>query len=191
MKKILLFALLLLPYVVFPQTLKPINQVLGIKFGTSKSATLAAIKAKGGVLNTVSKNGTYIFNNIKFGGRKTTNMAAFFSQGKFYSAIMLFKADSYPQTIDYYNDLVTNINSLYGTGQETKNFSSGFADGDGNELTAIQEGHADYKTLWHDDDNDIITVAIDKSLIIELVYESEALSRSARAKQDAEEKADY
>ena len=191
MKKSLLILLLLIPFVGFSQNLKPINQVWGLKFGASKSATLAAIKAKGGTLDIITKTGIYIFKNIKFAGRKPLSMAAFFFQNKFYSASFLFKADDDPGTIDYYNDLVINIDSTYGPGQVTKNFTSGFADGDGNEIVAIQGGYADYQTLWHDDNNNYIIVTIDKNLMVELSYVDAAIEQLYAARQKALEKSDY
>lgn len=191
MKKTLFIILLLIPCLTFSQNLKPINQVWGLKFGASKAMTLAAIKAKGGVLDVVSKSRIYVFKNINFGGRKPISMAAFFFQNKFYSAVFLYAADSDPETINYYKELVADVNSVYGEGQATKDFSSGFAEGDGNEITAIQGGNAKYSTLWHDDKNNVIIAAIGKNLTIGLTYTNAAIYRQYAAQQQTQDKADY
>ena len=191
MKKSLLIVLLLIPFVGFSQNLKPINQVWGLKFGATKVATLAAIKAKGGVLDIVSKSRIYVFKNISFGGRKPESMAAFFFQNKFYSAVFLYIPNDSSEAINYYNELVADVSSVYGEGQATKDFSSDYAEGDGNEIIAIHGGYAKYKTLWHDDKNNIIIAAIDKNLTIGLTYTDAAIYKQYTAQQQAHDKADY
>jgi hypothetical protein len=67
MKKTLLIALLLIPFFGFSQTqtTKPIDGFLGIKFGSSKAVVLAAMKAKGAVLDKSDADPTVLtFHNV-------------------------------------------------------------------------------------------------------------------------------
>jgi len=142
-------------------------------------------------LDIVSKSKIYIFKNINFGGRKPASMAAFFFQNKFYSATFMYIPDDSTEIINYYNELVADVTGVYGEGQVTKEFSSGYTEGDGNEITAIQGGYAKYNTLWHDDKNNIIVAAIGKNLTIGLTYTDAAIYKQYTAQQQAHDKADY
>lgn len=192
MKKILFIAFLLIPFIGFSQTTKPIDGVLGIKFGCSKAAFIAAIKAKGGVIDKAHTNASQIaFKNIKFGQHTPLGLAARFFNDKFYFAILLFKADLDPKTIEYYDSIVADLNDVYGAGTPTKTFSSGFADGDGNEVTAIEGGYAQYATDWGSDNNNSIHISINNNLLIMLSYQDGDIRAKADAKQASKDKADY
>jgi hypothetical protein len=192
MKKILLIAFLIIPFIGFSQTTKPIDGVLGIKFGASKAATLAAIKTKGGIWDKQQStaSGMSVYKNVKFGRRTSIGVALSFYAGKFYSAVFLFKADDDPHTIDYYDDLVSDLSDVYGAGTPTKTFRSPFTDGDGHEITAIEGGYADYYTDWESNDN-TIQVSINTHFYVTLSYSDGAIRANANAKRKAKDNADY
>lgn len=191
MKKILLITLLLIPFIGFSQTLKPIDAFLGIKFGSSKLAVINTIKAKGGIIDKQNTDAEQIaFSNVKLGDRESVGLAVRFIHNKAYFAIFVFKADAEAQTVDYYNDLVKEITGVYGDGQATKEFKSGFKDGDGHEVIAIQNGYADFHTNWFSNKNSI-RVAIDNELFISLSYMDAALNSEAEAAQAQKNKSVY
>jgi hypothetical protein len=191
MKKILLIALLLMPVIGFSQTLKPIDGFLGIKFGTNKADVLAAIKAKGGILGKDTTDQLY-FTGIKLGHLNTYFLEVGFYNDQAYIADFVFKADLEDKTIDFYNDLVGQVSDVYGKGQSQRVFRSTFKDGDGYEITAIQNGDADFTTSWTDKDSkNYILAKIGSNLKISLFYINNAMRDLAIAKQKAKDKGDF
>jgi hypothetical protein len=191
MKKILLITLLLIPFIGFSQTTKPIDGFLGIKFGSSKADVLAAVKAKGGVLNK-DANDQLLFTGVKLGHLNTYYLQVDFYNNQAYLSTFVFKDDVEDQTIDFYNDLVSQVNDIYGKGVSQRTFKSTFKDGDGFEITAIKEGDADFGTYWTDKTTqNYIKAAINTQLYVYLIYSDKALYDLAKAKQKAKEKADF
>lgn len=192
MKKFLLITLLLIPFISFSQTTKPITGFLGIKFGSSKLAVINAVKARGGVIDKTCTNAQRVcFSYVKLGNRKSERFLVKFINGKAYSASFLFKADIDQHTIDYYNDVVNDVADAYGQGTPTKEFRSGFKDGDGHEVTAIENGYADFYTDWNSANNNSIEIQITTQLYIALSYYDGALQAEADAAQKAKNKSDY
>jgi len=193
MKKILLITLLLIPFFGFAQTTKPVEGFLGIKFGSSKLAVITAIKAKGGIIDKAHTTATQVaFSNVKLGSRDAVGLAVNFINDKAFIAIFLFKADLDPHTIDYYNELVSDVNGIYGPGTPTKTFTSGFSDGDGNEVTAIEGGFADYHTEWDSNTNNTAILAtINSGLFVILTYQDNKLRDEADAAKKSKESSDY
>jgi len=190
MKKILLIALLLIPFFGFSQTTKPVDGFLGIKFGSSKAEVIAAVKAKGGQLSQ-DKADQVVFTGVKLGHLSSAVFFVKFVDDKAYSGIFGFQSDVEDKTIDFYNDLVDQVTGVYGPGKSEKNFRSTFKDGDGYEITAIKEGDADYRTIWRDGDRTGIQAMINDKLYIYLFYRDNALSAQADAKEKAKEKGDF
>jgi len=64
--------ILLFPLGLFAQT-KPIESVIGVKFGVSSTTVRAIAKARGGIVNTSMTNdaNSLTYNNLYVGGRKT------------------------------------------------------------------------------------------------------------------------
>jgi hypothetical protein len=191
MKKILFIALLLIPFLGFSQTTKPIDGFLGIKFGSSKLAVIAAIKAKGGIIDKAASAGDRVaFTNVKLGHRSSVGFAVRFFNNKAFFAVFLFQADVEPKTVAYYDNLVSDITDIYGAGAATREFRSGFVDGDGNESTAIENGYADLYTVWNANNNSM-RASISNKLLILLTYQDDALRAEADAAQKAKEKGDF
>jgi hypothetical protein len=193
MKKTLLIALLLIPFFGFSQTqtIKPIEGFLGIKFGSNKADVTAAVKAKGGVLSPENSTATMLaFLNVPLGTRSASYLCIFFVNDKVFEATFFFKADVDDHTINYYDNLVNDINGVYGTGNSVKTFSSTFKDGDGYEITAIQEGDADYTTKWVSDKNSI-AAKITVKLLVTLNYVDHTLYAEYDAQEKAKNKSDY
>jgi len=192
MKKTLLIILLLIPFFGFSQTTKPIEAFLGIKFGSSKAEVIAAMKAKGYKLaNSNANSETNLeFGIINYGHRETTAFGVKFIDDKAYEAVFIFKADEDPKTIDYYNNLVSDVNDVYGPGKPTKVFRYPYADGDGDELTAIEGGYADFSTHWTSDNKNFVEARITSEMDVILFYDDKALADQAIAKQKDKEKSD-
>jgi hypothetical protein len=181
MKKILFIALLLIvPFIGFSQTTKPIDGFLGIKFGSSRAEVTEAMKAKGAVLNPSNNVDGLYFTNVTLGDQKSRGCLVLFFNDKAYEANFLFRAEVDDKSIDFYTNLVNEINGVYGSAESHKVFKSTFHDGDGYEITAIQQGDADYYTYWHSDKN-FINAHITVKLAILVAYVDGPLSEQATA----------
>ncbi len=186
MKKTLLIALLLIPFLGISQTKKPIDGFLGIKFGSSKASVLAAMKAKGATLDKENSGADNLdFNNVKLGHRITVDFDIRFTDNKAYSAVFIFKAEDDPHTVGYYNLLVNDINDTYGDGKSTKEFKSPYKNGDGNEELAIEGGYADIFTDW-ESNNCSIQASVSNKFEILLLYQDDKLAAQAKAKEKSD-----
>lgn len=194
MKKALLIVLLFVPFIGFSQTTKPIDGFLGIKFGSGKQAVIAALKARGGTLDKASVKDNLGFDNIKLGHRETELLVVRFTNNKVFEADFHLKPQDDYHAIEYYNNLVSDLTNVYGKGNATKKFTSGFADGDGKELGALLTGAAEYNTIWTDANNNAVDVTIikeDGDLVVEIIYQDDALTAQAVKQQKANDKSDY
>lgn len=193
MKKTLLIALLLVPFFGISQTKKTIDGFLGIKFGTTRLAVIAAMKAKGATLDKENTNKeTLAFNNVKLGSRRADGLFVYLTNGVAYSALFVFIPSDEPQIMEYYYGMVNDLNTVYGDGKQTKNIKEPYEDGDGHEVIAIQGGYSKYYTTWNSGEN-WAQVSIDNkmsSLSVLLQYEDGALSAQKKKKTQAEEKSD-
>jgi hypothetical protein len=185
MKKILLLALLLIPFFGFSQTTKPIEGFMGIKFGSSKAEVIAAMQAKGLTQSQIDKPDILIFNNPVLGTKTASAMSVLFVNDKAFEANILFTPDADDHAIIFYNNLVDDINSVYGKGEDHKDFRGSFKEGDGYELTAIQGGDADYYTTWRSGTNRI-KVKISVKLTTVLIYVDNTLSDENDAQKKAQ-----
>ena len=194
MKKTLLIALLLIPFLGISQTKKPIDGFLGVKFGSSKADVVAALTAKGASLDKANtKEDFFVFRNVKLGPRETQYFTVSFTNDKAYFAVFIFKPEDRPKTVDYYNNLVRDISEIYGTGKPYVNFKSPYKYGDEDEIVALQGGYATMYTTWKSDKN-IIEASIkhdDDELTVALIYQDGVLAAEQAAKQKAKEKSDY
>jgi len=189
MKKLLLFTLLIIPFFGFSQTTKPIDGFLGIKFGASKEAVIAALKAKGNVPDKRSPGAKVLsFHNVKLGQRSADGLFVRFIDNKAYFALFIFTPDKQPQSVEYYTALVNDISDVYGKGESTSDFKSPFKDGDGNEMTAIQEGYTTIFTDWHSGTNSVqATIHGTSDLItVLLIYQDDTLSAQVDKKQKSD-----
>jgi hypothetical protein len=191
MKKTLLITLLLIPFLGISQTLKPIEGFLGIKFGSTKAVVIAAMKAKGAMLNKDNSGVDHLdFDNVKLGHRLAVDFVVKFIKDKAYSAVFAFKAEEDPKTIEYYDGLVSDINGIYGSGTPTSEFKSPFKNGDGHETLAIEQGYADLFTDWQSGTNSI-QASITSKLDIIVLYQNDTLYAEAQAAEKAKEKSDF
>lgn len=194
MKKILLITLLLIPVLGFSQTTKPIDGFLGVKFGSSKADVTAALKKRGAtVLTSNDPNDTNVlyFGNVTLGHRSALQLNVWFVDDKAFAATFTFKAEVDDKTIDYYNDLVADINGIYGVGKSIKKFKDPYKEGDGYEITGIEQGDVNFYTDWLDGSNNVIEAKIGIKLYVTLLYRDSELGKIADAKQKAKESSDY
>jgi len=192
MKKILLITLLFIPLFNLAQTTKPIDGFLGIKFGSSKAVVLAAIRAKGGVYDKSNSNQDMLyFENVKLGHRESIALTVRFVNDKTYEADYVFATDVEAKIPGYYADLVKDLNDVYGQGKTTRNFTSPYQEGDGNELLGLSAGKIDFHTKWMDENKNFIEAFITTEMHVELDYVDESLAAIYRTQQKAKEKSDY
>lgn len=192
MKNLIIITLFLLPLSAMPQGKKPIDSFLGIKFGSTILQVKTAMQSRGSTFDkTNSQTDLLLFDNVKLGSRVPTVFGVRFINGKAYSAIFIFKPKPEARTIEYYDDLQKTITEVYGKGESTKTFKSPFKDGDGDELSALESGNADYSTFWYDDKENMIAMTINEELEISLIYKDAVLGSLADEKNKVKEKADF
>ncbi|HTK21823.1 MAG TPA: hypothetical protein VL442_20040 [Mucilaginibacter sp.] len=195
MKKLLAIALLLIPFLGFSQTTKPIDGFLGIKFGSTKQQVITAIKARGGVLiNGAPGANALSFSNVSLARRKSEMLRVKFVDGKAFKAGFMFKPQDDYHAIEYYNDLINDLNAVYGKGESTKKYSSPASESDQNQMGDLLVGSAEYSTYWDAADKNFIGLFIvkddDDNLIVSLSYVDAALSDKADAQQANKDKSD-
>lgn len=193
MKKILLIALLLIPFIGFSQTAsKPITGFLGIKFGSSKLAVIAAMKAKGAILDKKNSDADNLaFDHVKLGLREASDFLVRFVNDKAFEADYIFDPDVEAKVIPDYDNLVTDIAKVYGDGQVTKTYNSPYAEGDGSTLLGLSAGKIDFHTSWFDAANNSVVVSITTDMVVQLQYQDRVLTHEAIAHQDAKQKGDF
>lgn len=190
MKKTLIIAFILFAIQAKSQTKKPIDSFLGVKFGSSAAQVIAGLKLKGATVDQAHSNPTFlVFNNVSLGRRKASIFYVRLVDNKAYQATFLFDQEIEAKAIDYYNDLVADINDVYGTGKSYKTFKSPYEDGDGYEITAIKTGKAEYTTYWIDEN--AISAEINTDVAIKLTYQDSNLIKLAVQKQKDKDKSDF
>jgi hypothetical protein len=140
----------------------------GVKFGSSKAATKAAMTAKGGVVLKNSNDVDY-YNNLNFGGYSVLFVSYKFKNNA------LIEGGAYIQckaidVLDTYKAIVSGIQEKYGEPLlKEEKFVSPFKMGDGNEVLAIETGNASFTTGWSFEKM-IILVSITDKLIVTINY---------------------
>jgi hypothetical protein len=193
MKKTLLIALLLIPFLGISQTTKPIDGFLGIKFGSSMADVTASIKAKGGVLNSKNGEQPLIFTNVNLGHRPAKWLYVYFVDDKAYEGIIVFQAESEPESLDYYNALVKDVSDVYGPGKKNNSLKSPYEYGDGHEVLAISTGYGAIYDTWKDGKNTLQAIlrGVQNQVYSQLLYVDGDLNAQAEAKEKAKEKSDF
>jgi hypothetical protein len=194
MKK-LSFILLILPILSSGQT-KTLDGFLGIKFGTTKAASIAAIKAKGGVQDLKSSNPEdLVFDGVTFANRKTSFIRVSFINNKLYQGDIFLAPSKEPKLIELFETIVEELNDVYGEGKVYKSFKSPFEEGDGYEITALTTGHAEYNAYWFVNSSvgakNAISLKITESGFVKLSYQDDKLIDIVIDKQKAEKAKDY
>jgi hypothetical protein len=190
MKKTLLIALLLIPFLGMSQTTKPIEGFLGIKFGTSKADLLAAMKAKEASLDASSTTDDLYFTHVSLGHRATDFIRVRLFNDKVYFAAMVFSPENDASTLGYYAGLVNDISDVYGKGKPTIDFKAPYKYGDGDETTAIFSSEGKMFTNWQSGSNSI-QVTITTKLKVILFYIDDATQKLAEAAQKEKEKSAF
>jgi hypothetical protein len=195
MKNLILITLLFVVFRGEAQTTKPIDGFLGIKFGSSAAQVTEALKAKGAVVNANPTDQSVGFSNGSLGGRKTSALFVHFVNDQVYEAEFVFKPELEDKTIEYYNNLVTNVNDAYGPGKPHKEFKQPYSDGDGYEITAIKTGNATYYTGWVDGNNNTVEISIttnaEKSLRVRIFYTNDKLYKLSQQQQKEKNKSEF
>jgi len=194
MKKTLLIALLLMPFLGISQTKKPVDGFLGIKFGSSKEDVITALKARGGVLNNSSTDKDVYFTDVKLGPRASESLTVSFVDNKMYFGAFYFKPDHDAEVFADYKALVNDIAEVYGKGKSTADYNSPYKEGDGDELQAVKAGEAKIFTDFKSDKN-LLQVKIkstkDYDVYVIATYYDNTLLAEAQAKEKQKAKSDY
>jgi len=194
MKKTLLIALLLIPFLGISQTKKSIDGFLGIKFGSSKEDVVTAIKARGGILSAGATDNWVYFTNVKLGPRLSDGLSILFVNNKMYQGGFYFKPDHDAEIIANYNAIINDISDVYGKGRSVADFKSPYTKGDGDEILAITSGNANIFTDFKSDNNLLqikITSTKDNDLFVVACYYDNTLLAEAEAKEKDKAKSDY
>ncbi len=196
MKKTLLIALLLIPFLGISQTTKPIDGFLGIKFGASRASVIAALNARGGIMDKEHSTAERIlYNNITLGHRGARGLFVSFVDDKAYLANFVFVPELESQTLQYFYALINDINEIYGTGHLVKHFQEPYNDNDddGIKIDALKDGKDKFYNFWQSkpSDNSVGVEIRAENLYIDLLYKDEELGKLADSKQKAKEKSDY
>jgi len=194
MKKTLPIILLLIPFFGFSQTTtKPIDGFLGIKFGSTKLQVITALKARGAKLTRDGDANNLAFNNISLGHRAAEFLIVRFVDNKAFDAEFTFKPDD-NHVIEYYKSLESDLNDIYGKGEDDIKYTAPYKEGDGHDEGALVVGAAQYSTNWQAANNNMINITIQKQEIalleIVLTYQDDALSTLLDSKQKAKDKGD-
>lgn len=195
MKRILLSLIIAIPLYCYSQ--KPIEGFMGVKFGTSKQDLMAAIKARGGVLDVkTSSPNSLIYDNLYLAKRlaRFTIFAIF--DNKFYGSMCYFKSETESKTVDLFKNIMNDLNEIYGEGDFEKTFKPPFHDGDekyGDML--IKSGDVVYKCLWRykkpDGQTNMIQLEIDEKMNVELSYHDLGIAAGAIKERTSENTKDY
>ncbi|MGN6181234.1 MAG: hypothetical protein ACTHNW_18775 [Mucilaginibacter sp.] len=193
MKKILLTTLLLIPFIGFSQTTKPIDGFLGIKFGSGKLAVITAMKARGSNL-VANKKDELIFNNVKLGKDRAKVLFVRFVNNKAYDADFYFVPDVSGHALAMYNGFVNDFTGVYGAGQSIKNYTSPYNADDTSTLElGLLVGKVDYHTDFTDSNTNYIEIGltpINSQLEIEISYVDNTLADQADKAHDQQNKSD-
>ena len=194
MKKLLAIALLLIPFFGLSQTTKPIDGALGLKFGSNKATVIATLKARGGKL-VQNEADALAFGNLSLGHRKADIFIVRFSGDKLLEIDFTFKPQDDNHVIEYYNNLVADINDAYGKGKSTKKYAPTYSESDENQINDLMVGAAEYTTVWESTNSNVIQAAIEKDnnsdLNVTLTYQDDALVSKAIEQQKKKDKSDY
>lgn len=194
MKKTLLVALLVIPFLGISQTTKPIDGFLGIKFGSTRVAVIEALNAKGGILNKKNTTADLLYyNNIKLGHRNAGAFIVKFIDNKAFEADFIFDPGLEAKTIQYFFELTNDINDNYGAGDVKKKFQEPYddEDDDGIKIDGIKHGKIDYVTYWLSSAKNSIAESITPELAVLLIYQDSALTDEAVKRQKTKEKSDF
>jgi len=194
MKKTLLITLLLIPFLGFSQTTKPLEGFLGVKFGSSKADVIAALKARGGVISSSSTDKAVICTNIKLGTRLSEQLNIYFFNNQMFQGTFYFKPDHDDDVINDYKALVNDISEVYGKGKSTADFKPPYKNGDGDEILAIKSGDANFYTNFRSDNN-LLQIKIlstkDYNVYVLASYYDNTLVAQAEGKEKEKAKSDY
>jgi hypothetical protein len=194
MKKILFIALLIIPFYGISQTTKPIDGFLGIKFGSSRAAVLAAMKAKGAKIDKENTDKDDLaFSNAKIGSRTIDAFRVRFVNDKAFEADYIFEPGAEGKLIALYNDMIADLTRVYGTGDAVKDYTSPYKEGEdpGDTLVGLSAGKIDFSTSWFDSKKNSVVISINTNMAVYLKYQDSKLTGEAVAKQNAKEKADF
>ena len=184
MKKLFLIAtLFFIPFLGISQIKKPIDSFMGVTFGSDSDTFKKAIIAKGAhYLGSNPSAGFIGFENVTHFNRSNILMEAYFFNNKFYLTILVYTNETGPTVIADYNELIKEINQIYGPGIEHNTFTADYKESDGSVISAIQAKKAVYMYYWLDQNNNKLVITIDSSLKVFMVYQDSALADLASAK---------
>lgn len=194
MKKILSAVLFITPFLGMSQTTKPIDGFSGIKFGSNKITVLAALKAKGGVLDKENTEKDYLaVDHVKIGTRVASLMVKFVND-KAFEADYLLDPEVEGKLLELYKSVNEDITSAYGDKKDVSTkYKAPYKEGEDEALTllGLSAGNIDFTTTWSDSADNTIQITITTEMIVKLTYQDSKLVKQAIAKQNEKTKSDF
>jgi len=185
MKKVLAFCLCLIPLLGLSQNFKTLDSLTRIKFGGSRSAAVASIKASHGVWDVQhSLPQYYVFKNISFDNKSKSLFIVKFTNNKAYEIDYVIEPDLGVNVLYHYCDIIQKIRAAYGEPKSGQQFKSPCKGGDANEIKAIKLGSAYYGSCWYAGKNSIL-LSVDTGLHIILAIQDNKLTNGAFERRDA------
>lgn len=162
---------------------KPIDGFLGIKFNSTREQVINVAKLKGGISDpaTTSKN-QLGYKELSIAGRKAFRVTFQFHQNRFYQSFVFYVPDEDPQLYILYNEILKDLNEVYGVSEPQREFVSPFKFGDGDEYVAIATGHAKISDTWIDTNTNcgIQLYITGKPYMIGLIYQNTKMYDEAK-----------
>jgi hypothetical protein len=183
MKKVLAFCLCLIPLLGLSQNFKSLDSLTLIKFGRSRSAAVASVKAGHGVWDVQhSRPEYYVFTRVPFDNKSESLFTVKFAGDKAYEIDYVINPDADINVLGYYCEIVQKISEAYGPPKSGKQFKSPCKGGDINDIKAIKLGFEYYGSCWYAGSNSIL-LSIDAGLHIILTIQDNKLTNGAFEKQ--------
>lgn len=196
MKKIYItLIILLLNVLAFSQTTDSIIKgVIGVKFGMRQSQVKSIILSKGGTLEKTTSQDYGIslsYKNLSFLSNKANLTHFKFYKDSLFGISFCFIVDANGFTQAKYDALKEKIETKYGDGKCTRSFVDPYYDGDGYEMSAVDQGKATISCLWADIYEHTIELSIKISLMVVIEYQYEKLVAEAIKDVESKQMKDY
>jgi hypothetical protein len=182
-KYVFILILFLLPCFLLAQGKKSIDGFMDIPFGSDSATVKAAVLTKGGIKNdTLTEKDMLGFSNFALSQRPVRYFFVKFVDNKAFDADFYFlRSDDL--VLSLYNNLVTDITSIYGKPAQIKNFNEL---SNTSKLRKIRSGNIKIETIWQSKNKNTISIEIkseDPVLIVILSYQDSDLFDLYNAKR--------
>lgn len=190
MKKLFL---VLCSVLTFSANAQELTGCMGISFGESKEKVRSAMDSKPGFeFNKEVPGVGFSYLNGTFAGRDCIGAVFQFHNNQLHTLKVLVNVETQSAVMDLYYSIVAELKEKYGvTPEYFHKYRYPYAANDGHTVTAIKLGYADIECLFTFPDSRYISVAVTKSISINLTYQDGVLAAPALNEVDQTNKKDY